>query len=75
MRLASVVLFTDFTGDYPMLALPPQQRAEARFTGAVGWRGVDQVNAQVMSLRQQVARRGITGDGKAVGVLHPLVTP
>ncbi|MCY1459109.1 hypothetical protein D9M71_765530 [compost metagenome] len=72
-RLAAVELFAHLADNHPLFALATQQWAETFFASAVGGCGVDQVDAQLARLLEQHARLVIVGDGKAVGVLDPLV--
>ncbi|MOA28054.1 hypothetical protein D3C78_1489720 [compost metagenome] len=74
-RLAFFELLTDLADDHPVIALAAQQWAEALFAAAVGGGGVDQVDAQVTGLGQQLAGLVVVGDGKAVGVFDSLITP
>ena len=72
-RLAADEFLADLADDHPLVALAAQQRAEALLAGAVGRRGVDQVDAQLAGLLQQCSRGGVIGNGEAVGVFHALV--
>jgi len=72
-RLAVVELLADLADDHPVVALAGQQRPQAFLADAVGRCGVDQVDAQLASERQQSARLRVVGNGEAAGVFHALV--
>ena len=74
MAFTTVVikLFADLGDNDPVLA-PAHQLAETSFAVAVGGSGVDQVDAQVPGLGQQLGYRVVIRDGETIGVFHPLV--
>src|SRR5690606_22153327 len=67
-------LLAGLADDHPLVTLVTQQLAEALLADTVGRRRIDQVDTQFACLFQQSAGLGIVGNGKAVGVLHALVT-
>ena len=58
--------------DNPVLAVP-EQLPQSFFTAAVGRCGVDQVQAQVPGLGDQIDHCRVIGNGKGTGVFYALV--
>ena len=74
MRLAFDKLLANLAADDPVVPLALEQRAKAVLAGAVGRRGVQQVDAQIMCEREQVAHSVVVWQVETVRILYALIT-